>query len=77
MERGWTLRVQAPVPFRLVWSRDDWQMVTETPASPTALGIAFVDIPVAPSQQAPIRFTFYWTVGDRWEGRDYEVAVQA
>ncbi len=76
VKRGWTLRVQAPAPFRLHWSRDDWHTVMDTPSSPTALGIACVDIPVAPSQQAPIRFTFYWTVGDRWEGRDYEVVVR-
>lgn len=76
VERGWTLRVQAPAPFRLHWSRDDWQTVEDTPSSPTALGIAFVDIPVPPTQQAPIRFTFYWTADGRWEGRDYEVAVR-
>ncbi len=75
VKRGWTLRVQAPAPFRLHWSGDDWQTVEDTPSSPTALGIACVEIPVPPTQQAPIRFTFYWTVGDRWEGRDYEVAV--
>jgi len=76
VERGWTLRVQAPAPFRLVWSRDDWQTVEDTPSSPTALGIAFVDIPVPPTQQAPIRFTFWWAKEGRWEGRDYQVAVQ-
>lgn len=76
VKRGWTLRIQAPAPFRLIWSRDDWQTVTETPSAPTALGIAFVDIPILPTQQAPLRFSFFWTAWDRGDGHNYEVAVQ-
>lgn len=47
--------------------------------------IFFVDIPVSMQQQAPLRFTFFWTgsacfpffycEAGRWEGRDYEVSV--
>ena len=72
---GGTLRVQAPAAFRLRWSRDEWQNIDETPSNPTPLGIEFVDIPLAPDQRAPIRFTFFWTQTNQWEGRDYEVAV--
>ena len=73
---GSTLRVQAPAAFRIRWSRDNWQTIDETPSSPTPLGIEFVDIPVAPDQRAPIHFTLFWPADGRWEGRDYEVAVQ-
>lgn len=73
--RDSTLRIQAPASFRLRWTRDEWQDMTDTASSPTALGIEFVDIPISSSQQAPIRFTFFWTLTNRWEGRDYEVAV--
>jgi GH15 family glucan-1,4-alpha-glucosidase len=72
---GCTLRIQAPAAFRLRWSRDDWQIIDETPSCPMPLGIEFVDIPVAPDQRAPIRFTLFWTADGRWEGRDYEVAI--
>ncbi|MEK7378686.1 MAG: glycoside hydrolase family 15 protein, partial [Candidatus Binatota bacterium] len=72
-----TLRIMAPAPFRLHWSRDDWQNVEDAPSLSTSLGIEFVDIPVAETQHAPIRFTFFWTGSGRWEGRDYEVAVQS
>ena len=44
-------------------------------STPTGLGIEFVDLPIAQEQTAPIRFTFFWTEGTRWEGRDYEVVV--
>lgn len=76
IKKGYTLRIQAPASFRLHWSRDDWQTEKDTPSQPTGLGIEYVDIPVFPNQRAPIRFTFFWTESDRWEGRDYEVAIE-
>ena len=76
VKTGYTLRIQAPSSFRLHWSRDDWQSVQDTPSSLTALGIDYLDIPVASGQNAPVRFTFFWTAGNRWEGRDYEVAIE-
>jgi glucoamylase len=74
---GSTLRVQAAAAFRIRWSHDDWQTIDETPSNSTPLGIEFVDIPVAPDQRAPIRFTLFWPADGRWEGRDYSVAVEA
>ena len=41
----------------------------------TELGPEHFDIGTASSQRAPLRFTFYWIRTDRWEGRDFEVAV--
>jgi hypothetical protein len=74
VQRGWTLRIQAPAPFMLHWSRDEWQAAHDTHASPTALGIYFVDLQTS-GQSAPIRFTFYWKHESRWAGRDHEVRV--
>ncbi|MGM0492361.1 MAG: glycoside hydrolase family 15 protein [Armatimonadota bacterium] len=75
VRRGDTLRVQAPGRFELVWSDDDWQTPRSSECTETSLGIAYVDIPVSAEQQAPIRFTFYWTEEDRWEGENYAVEV--
>ncbi len=72
---GQVLRIQAPAHFRLRWTSDEWQTPQDTDSTPTGLGIEFVDLPIAQQQKAPIRFTFLWTEGDRWEGRDYEVVV--
>jgi glucoamylase len=77
VRRGMTLRVQAPAPFRLHWSANDWQDVQDTISAPTRLGIEYVDIPIGSAQTAPIRFTLFWTAEGRWEGRDCEVAVVA
>jgi glucoamylase len=75
VQRGFTLRVQAPDAFRLRWSRDGWQTEAYTSSSPTALGIEFVDIPIPVDQKGPVRFTFFWPGMGQWEGRDYLVAV--
>lgn len=75
VKNDYTLRIQAPDAFRLRWSPDDWQTVHDTPSFPTVLGIEFVDLPISGKQKAPIRFTFFWTRNERWEGRDYAVEV--
>ena len=75
---GWTLRVQTQAPFRLHWSADEWRSVAELPSSGiAAAGIDFVDLPVPADQEAPFRFTFFWTEPGRWEGQDFTVAVGA
>src|SRR5579872_498372 len=76
VKRGFTLRIQVPAAFRLHWSANEWQSVQDSPSSPQVLGFHFVDIPISDAQRASIRFTFFWTIEDRWEGRDYVVAVE-
>jgi glucoamylase len=71
------LRIQAPAPFRLHWSQDEWQTFLDTESKSSGLGIDYVDIPVAEGQRAPLRFTFFWTGNERWEARDYEVRVRS
>jgi glucoamylase len=75
VKRGYVLRIQVPATFRLHWSDDEWKTVKDTPSSATTLGVEFVDIPILAAQQAPIRFTFFWTASGHWEGRDYLVSV--
>ena len=73
---GGLLRIQAQAPFVLHWSDDEWQTVRDTNSTPTSLGIEYVDIQVAPEQKAPVRFTFHWSVDNRWEGKDYAVEIE-
>ena len=75
VKRGYVLRIQAPASFRLRWSGDEWQTVKDTPSSATTLGVEFVDIRILAAQRTPIRFTFFWTTSNSWEGRDYLVSV--
>jgi glucoamylase len=72
-----TLRIQVPAPFRLHWTSDEWHTIKDTASVGTALGIDFVDIPIPTEQRAPVRFTFFWTNNNSWEGRDYVVEVES
>lgn len=76
VKKGCMLRIQASSPFRLHWSDDGWQSIKDTQSTSTALDVHYVDIPVSASTRSPIRFTFFWTADGRWEGRDYQVAVE-
>jgi glucoamylase len=74
---GSVLRVLAPRPFRLHWTRDDWETYQDTPAlAVPALGVHHIDLPIplTPPRE-PIRFTFFWTDHDQWDGRDQSVGV--
>jgi glucoamylase len=66
----------APQPFALRWTHSDWQEFADVRSRETALGFEFVDLAIPPEQRSPIRFTFHWLEGERWEGRDYEVLVE-
>jgi glucoamylase len=70
-----TLRIQTDSRFRLRWTADEWQQTINTPSKLTGLGPYFVDIPIAHTQKAPIRFTFYWTDAERWDGHDFQVEI--
>lgn len=72
---GWTLRIQAPGAFHLVWTADGWTTVRDTRSTGTRLGIEFVDVAIDAGQRAPIEFTFRWGEGERWEGRNYAVRI--
>jgi len=74
---GWKLRIQAPAAFRLRWSPDGWDTVRDTEATATAVGIHYVDLEAAQGALAPLAFTFFWTKDGHWEGRNFEVAVEA
>lgn len=72
---GCLLRIQAPNPFQLIWTKNEWQETHNDRSQQTTLGIEFVDISIDCTQQAPVRFTFRWVDRDRWEGRDHSVEV--
>jgi glucoamylase len=74
---GWTLRIQESAPFRLRWSADEWTTAQDGDANSVAVASHFLDIPIPREQRAPVRFTFFWPEDSRWEGRDYEVAVES
>jgi glucoamylase len=77
MHAGEALRVQGDAPFTLRWSSDDWKSEQDAKSTRNALDIDYVDLTNAPkSPGVCIRFTFLWTEGSRWEGKNYDVTVR-
>jgi glucoamylase len=74
---GGLLRIMASSPFNLHWSDDEWTTKRDTASTPTSIGLEYVDIVVAKTQIAPIRFTFYWPQQSQWQGSDYQVEITA
>jgi glucoamylase len=72
---GTLFRVQASSPFCLHWSTDEWHTVHDSNSIPTSLGIEYVDLDIAVTQNLPIRFTFFWTQNNEWQGQNYQVEV--
>ncbi len=74
--RDETLRVLAPRPFRLRWTRDEWASSSEADSTASGVGVAWVDLLPGPEPRGPFRFTFRWLDDGTWEDRDYAVEVR-
>jgi len=74
---GEVLRIQTQAAFLLHWTSTEWETSQDSVSVDTDLGTHFADICVSSQQKAPVRFTFFWTEAQRWEGQDYEVEVRA
>ncbi len=72
---GALLRIQASSPFVLHWSDDEWRTPRDSPSTPTALGLEYVDLQTDAAQKAPLRFTFFWPLDNQWQGADFAVEV--
>ena len=73
---GEPTRIDVGAPARLRWTADNWQTVRDTEATPSGLGMWYVDLPAdVLSQPGAIDFTFYWTEAGHWEGENFRIEV--
>jgi glucoamylase len=77
MTAGFTLRVISRRHFRVVWTVDNWK--TSSTAESNTIGWAgsFADLPTATEQTGQLSFTLFWPEENRWEGRNFDVQLQA
>jgi len=76
MPVGHLLRIEVLAPARIHWSIDAWQTVHDSATTATGLGVDYADIPTQDmTAGGHIRFTFYWTQANQWEGCDFDVRV--
>lgn len=78
MPAGKTLRLELLAPALVHWSSDDWATRRDNHTRDTGLGLHIADLP---TENLPvdsgITFTFYWPEGDKWEGKNFVVRLEA
>ena len=74
---GKCLRITSASRFQVTWTPDNW--TTTNVLDSTQLGYAgsYADLPTIPGQSGALSFTLYWPDENRWEGRNFEVEIEA
>ncbi|HEX5103868.1 MAG TPA: glycoside hydrolase family 15 protein, partial [Pirellulaceae bacterium] len=74
---GHALRVELSSAALVHWSVDGWLTAHDTPAEDSGFGIYFADLGTTGFKSGDaILFTIFWPAENRWEGVDYQLAVE-
>jgi glucoamylase len=77
MRPGEMLRVICEGRFRLRWTSDGWASAHDSVSQANPLNIDFVDLTeLATTSGMIVEFTFFWIDANRWEGRNFVIAVR-
>ena len=76
IEAGCTLRIIAQQHFRVTWTADGWKTSANLEASAVGYAGSFADLPTSAKQTGQLSFTLFWTEENRWEGRNFDVAIE-
>ena len=72
------LRVIAESAATIHWSLDGWATAQDTPTRNCGVGLNWADLPTEKLPEGGMAvFTFHWSEADRWEGRNFSVAIAA
>jgi glucoamylase len=76
---GRRLRIELLAPGIVHFSTDNWKTIQEMPTTETGLGLHQANLPTEKMKGGErLRFTFRWPAAhDKWEGRDFELEVEA
>jgi glucoamylase len=77
LPHGKILRIILETEATVVWSDDQWKNTKKSDsAGINALNLWFADFPTETILVGSVvEFTFFWKESQRWEGRNYSVAV--
>ncbi len=71
------LRFELDAPARLHWTINEWVTVEDTEFIDEGLGVYTCDFAAGTFKAGDVlKFTFFWTRDNRWEGRDFDIAIQ-
>jgi glucoamylase len=77
MRAGEMLRVIGDQPFSLRWTSDHWGSAHDSRSHANGLDIDHLDLTeLVTVSGTSIEFTFFWIDANRWEGRNYAIAVR-
>jgi glucoamylase len=76
MTAGKTLRITSADRFQVVWSVDNWQSTRVLDSTQLGYAGSYADILTAPEQSGGVSFTLFWPEENRWEGRNFDVALE-
>jgi glucoamylase len=74
---GKTLRITAHDRFKVLWTANGWKTNQTMESSTVGFAGSFADIPTTPEQTGAVSFTLFWIEENRWEGRNFDVEIEA
>ncbi|MFZ0662500.1 MAG: glycoside hydrolase family 15 protein [Acidobacteriaceae bacterium] len=77
MQAAYVLRIIAQQHFRVTWSADGWKTSEDLEATAVGYAGSFADLQTAEKQTGQLSFTLFWTEENRWEGRNFDVAIES
>lgn len=72
---GKTLRITSAERFRVIWSADGWATTQVADSAQVGYAGSYADLPTKPDQTGSLSFTLFWPDEGRWEGRNFDVAL--
>ena len=76
MPAGKSLRITSAARFRVTWTPDNWQTTNLLDSTQVGYAGSYADLPSTPEQTGTLSFTLFWPDENRWEGRNFEVALE-
>jgi glucoamylase len=73
---GKTLRITSAARFRVSWTPDRWQTTNVLESTQVGYAGSYADLPTPAGQNGALSFTLFWPDENRWEGRNFDVAVE-
>jgi glucoamylase len=70
------LRIEVFADAEITWTYDNWKTINKATTKNTGIGIFFADIDIANTKSKNIEFTFYWKKAERWENKNFCIAVE-
>lgn len=76
MAAGKSLRITAASRFQVTWTRDNWRSTSHLDSTQVGYAGSYADLPTVREQRGALSFTLFWPDENRWEGRNFEVALE-